>query len=282
MDYARFNYVAQPEDSIPHELLIPRIGPYDLFATRWGYAPIRGARTPDDERPTLDSWALEQDSVPWFRFSTSGARDSDPGEQTEAIGDADAVQSTALGLRNLQRTMPLLMTATLRRGEDNAELIELYDKLVDQWSTEIEHVVSIVGGSISRERYGGQLGPRFIPVTPARQRAAVRFLSENALKTPRFLLDKEVLRRIEPDGALRRIGSAQSRILAGLLDTDRIDRLSEHEALATKSGDVYTAGELLRDVRRAVWSELGANSSSRRSIQKVASARMAGSRRTRR
>ena len=135
MDYARFNYVAQPEDSIPPEDLFPRIGPYDLFATRWGYAPVRGARTPDDERATLDSWARMQDSIPWYRFSTSGSRDTDPGDVTEAIGDADPVKSTSLGLRNIRRTMKLLMPAAIRRGEDNAELSELYDKLIDQWAT---------------------------------------------------------------------------------------------------------------------------------------------------
>src|SRR5690349_10410081 len=70
MDYARFNYVAQPEDNIPVEDLVPRIGPYDTWAIKWGYSPIAGVKTADDEKPTLDAWAHEQDTTPWYRFST--------------------------------------------------------------------------------------------------------------------------------------------------------------------------------------------------------------------
>ncbi len=260
MDYSRFNYVAQPEDRIPSELLVPRIGPYDLFATRWGYAPIRGARTADDERPTLDSWAQMQDSVPWYRFSTFGSRDTDPGDETEAVGDADAVKSTSLGIRNIRRTMALLMPAAVRRGEDNSDLVELYEKLVDQWATEMEHVVNVVGGVEAREKYGSQPGPRFTPVSPQRQRQAVSFLTGNAFQTPRYLLDAGVLRRIEANGALRRIGSAQARVLNALLDADRLDRLGEYQALAANKSTVYPLGEMLGDVRRAVWTELAEGS----------------------
>ena len=113
------------------------------------------------------------------------------------------------------------MPAAIRPGEDNSELIELYDRLIDQWAVEMEHVVNVVGGSESREKYGGQLGPRFSPVSAARQREALRFLAENAFRTPRYLIDADVLRRIEPDAALRRVGSAQSRVLYVVMDTDR-------------------------------------------------------------
>jgi hypothetical protein len=260
MDYSRFNYVAQPEDRIPPEDLIPRIGPYDLFATKWGYAEIPGARTPDAEKPTLNAWAEMQDTVPWYRFTTSNSRDMDPGEVSEAVGDADAVKSTRLGLLNIRRTMPLLMTAALRRGEDNSELLELYERVLDQWATELEHVANIVGGTVSREKYGGQLGPRFSPMPPARQREALAFLAEQAFRTPRYLLDAEVLRRLEPDGALRRVGSAQSRVLYTVMDTDRMNRLSEYEALAKSRGEIYPLSEMLGDLRRSLWSELEASS----------------------
>jgi hypothetical protein len=259
MDYARFNYVAQPEDSIPVEYLVPRIGPYDLFATHWGYAPVRGAHTPDDERVTLDNWARMQDSIPWYRFSTSGSRDVDPGDESEAVGDADAVKSTALGIRNIRRTMAFLMPAALRPTHDNSELAELYDKLVDQWATEMEHVVNVVGGFESREKYGGQLGPRFTPVAASRQREAVQFLNANAFRTPRYLIDTDIARRIEPEGELRRIGSAQSRTLYALLDSDRLARIAEQEALAQNRSSIYPLGEMLTDVRQSVWSELAEN-----------------------
>src|ERR1700722_8486333 len=111
MDYSRFNYVAQPEDKIAVEDLIPRIGPYDVWATKWGYMPI-AASTPQEEKPTLDKMAREQDQTPWYRFSTANSAGSDPGEETEAVGDADAVKSTAMGMKNLQRVSKMLMSAT--------------------------------------------------------------------------------------------------------------------------------------------------------------------------
>lgn len=263
MDYARLNYVAQPEDRINPADLVPRVGPYDVFATIWGYKPIPGARTPDAERHALNSWAEMQDTVPWYRYSTSGGAGVDPGDESEAVGDADAVKSTGYGLRNIQRVMPLLMSATVRPEEDNSELVDMYERLVDQWSHEMEHVVNVVGGAESREKYGGQPGPRFIPLPRSRQKTAVRFLNEHAFTTPIFFLDTRILRRMEPEGTLKRIGSAQSRILAGLLDGDRLARLSDYEALAGKaaggSGDVYPVPELLTDVRRGIWSELASS-----------------------
>lgn len=256
MDYARLNYVAQPEDHIDPADLVPRVGPYDIFATMWGYKPVPGARTPDAERGALNSWAAMQDSIPWYRFSTSGGSDVDPGDESEAVGDADAVKSTGYGLRNIQRVVPLLMSATLRPGEDNSELIEIYERLIEQWSRELEHVINIVGGSESQEKYGGQPGPRFTPISSSRQKAAVRFLNEHAFTTPRYLIDTVVLRRIEPEGTLRRITGAQSRLLTDLLDSDRLTRLSEYEALAAGQARTYSVPELLADVRHGIWSEL--------------------------
>ena len=94
MDYSRFNYVAQPEDNLPPELLIPRVGPYDKFAVKWGYSVIPGATSPEAERRTLEGWVRQQDTIPWFRFSTSDSR-NDPENLTEAVGDQDAVRSTS-------------------------------------------------------------------------------------------------------------------------------------------------------------------------------------------
>ncbi len=272
MDYARFNYVAQPEDHIPAELLIPRVGPYDMFATKWGYTPL-GARTPDAERAILNNWAEQQDSVPWLRYSVSGNHDADFGDETEAVGDADAVKATGLGLRNIRRTVPLLLAATQRPGEDNSQLSELYGRLLDQWALEMGHVVAIVGGSSAQEKYGDQPGPRFTPLPAVRQRAAVEFLAANAFRTPDYFIDNSVLDRIEPEGTLRRISGTQSRVLSDLLDTDRLNRLVEYRVLTKNSTNTYTLGEMLLDVRHAVWTELSAEHVTidpfRRSLQRA-------------
>ena len=256
MDYSRFNYVAQPEDSIPLANLIPDIGPYDTFVTMWGYKPIPGASTPDDERETLDRWARMQDTVPWFRFSTSNSLGSDPGENTEAVGDADAVRSTTLGLRNIRRLVPKLIPATQRPLEGYADLQLLYDRLINQWVLELGHVASVVGGADTREKTTSQDGVRFTPLPRARQQEAVRFLNENAFRTPTYFLDAQILRRIEVEGALDRIRSAQTRVLSRLLDDSRMERMIEFEALAANGRDVYPLADMLVDVRRGIWSEV--------------------------
>ena len=254
MDYARFNYVAQPEDGIAVEDLIPKIGPYDEWATRWGYAPIAGAAVPDDEVKTLDMWAREQDATPWYRFSTIGSQTTDPGQLSEAVGDADAVKSTELGLRNLQRVAGMLLDATNVAGEPYDDLAELYSRLVGQWVTEMNHVAAIVGGVSSQQKHWGQDGVRFTPMPRAIQTDAVRFLNDHAFVTPMFLIDSEVLDRIEPVGVLERIRISQNRVLSTLLREDRLLRLVEQEAMSDNRA--YSATEFLADLRHGLWREL--------------------------
>ena len=256
MDYSRFNYVVQPEDKVDPALLIPGIGPYDKWATMWGYAPIPGARTPDDERKTLDEWARAQDKSPWLRFSTAGTRGSDPGENTEAVGDADAVKSTAMGIKNLQRVSEMLLTATTQPGEPYDDLEELYGRMLGQWATELNHVAQIVGGFNSQEKYGGQEGVLFTPVPKQKQAEAVRFLNDNAFVTPAWALKPEVLRRIEPSGALELIKASQLRVLNSLMSGARFNRLVEQEAI--DGAAAYKPAEFLDDVRTGIWRELEA------------------------
>jgi hypothetical protein len=257
MDYARFNYVAQPEDHIELEDLIPRIGPYDIWATKWGYAPIPGAKTPDAERATLNKWAKEQDDKPWLRFSTANAAGSDPGDETEAVGDADAVKATALGVKNLQRVEKMLMTATAwKEGETYDDLSEMYGRVISQWQTEMNHVTQIVGGFNSQEKAIGQEGRIFSLVEKDRQAEAVKFLVDNAFTTPMWLIDEEILRRIEAVGALDRIHNAQQAVLTSLLNSARFGRLIEQETLdGTRA---YSPVEFLNTVRKGVWKELDA------------------------
>ncbi len=256
MDYSRFNYVAQPEDGIAVEDLIPRIGPYDIWATKWGYSPIAGCfDTEGEEKPTLDKWAREQDNTPWYRFSTANSAGSDPGEETEAVGDADAVKSTAMGMKNLQRVSKMLMKATAwQDGETYEDLSEVYGRVLSQWQTEMNHVAQVVGGLNSQEKVVGQEGRVFTLVPKARQEEAAKFLVENALSTPVWLIDPEILRRIEANGALTRIRNAQNSVLNQLLNDQRFARLIEQQTIDGTAA--YTAAELLATVRKGVWKEL--------------------------
>ncbi|HJZ96718.1 MAG TPA: zinc-dependent metalloprotease [Candidatus Solibacter sp.] len=257
MDYSRFNYVAQPEDGINPEDLIPRLGPYDVWATHWGYAPISGAKTPEEEKKTLDKWAREQDNTPWYRFSTANSAGSDPGEETEAVGDADAVKATALGVKNLQRVAKMLMPATAwKEGETYRDLSELYGRMLSQWSTEMNHVAGIVGGFNSQEKVVGQEGRIFTLIPKEKQQEAVRFLLDSAFTTPGWMIDEEILRRIEPVGVIDRIRNAQNRVLVSLMSSVRYARLAEQEAL--DGNRAYSPVEFLATVRKGIWKELDA------------------------
>ncbi|HCT56331.1 MAG TPA: hypothetical protein DGD08_03870 [Gemmatimonas aurantiaca] len=272
MDYSRYNYVAQPEDGIALDDLIPKVGPYDIYAVKWGYSPIAGARTPDDERRQLDQWARMQDTIPWYRFS-GDAGGVDPAEQSEAVGDADAVRATALGIKNLKRVMGFLESATAwKEGDTYDNLEELYGRTVNQWATELGHVARIVGSEYRHEKVVGQVGPIWRNVEPARQKEAVQFLLDNAYVTPTWLLDENILRKVEPSGSLNRVGAAQARSLTAMLANDRLVRMVELEARASTRRDVYPVAELLTDLRRGLWKETATGApidAFRRRLQRV-------------
>jgi hypothetical protein len=254
MDYSRFNYVAQPEDKIEPELLIPRLGPYDKYATMWGYKPIPGAASPEAEKTTLDDWLKPQQTTPWLRFSTPHAMGADPGDQTEAVGDADPIQATTLGTKNLQRVMDMLLTAVPRKGEDYDDLGAVYAATLGQWNRELLHVVPLVGGFYSQNKHAGEDGVLFTPVPKEKQQAAVRYLSAAVFATPKWVVRPEILRRVEPVGGLNRILILQRSVLNGLLNASRITRLQEQEAIDGEKS--YKPTEMLADLRAGLFGEL--------------------------
>lgn len=258
MDYSRFNYVAQPEDHVAPEDLIPRIGPYDIWATHWGYAPIPGAKTADDEKATLDKWTRDQDAKPYLRFSTEHSNGSDPGENTEAVGDADAIYATGMGVKNLHRVMGMLVAATAEPGHNYDDLSEVYGRVLGQWVLEMNHVAVIVGGIESQDKHAEQAGPQFTPTSRERQVAAVKYLDENAFHTPTFLIQPQISRLFEPSGVMDRVRTSQMSVLNRLLDARRIDRLVEIEA--EDGAKAYKTTEFMADVRGGVFTELSAPS----------------------
>jgi hypothetical protein len=258
MDYSRFNYVAQPEDSIPVEYLTPRVGPYDEYAIMWGYRPIPGARTPDEEKPVLEQWSRMQDTIPWYRFSANNAFGA-TGTQSEAVGDADPVKSTELGFRNIRRVMDIVQNAATQPLADNSDLEELYNRTVSQWATEANHVATLIGGGRVQYKTGGQPGPVYTSIPRAEQVAAVRFLNENVFRTPTYLIRPDIGSRIEAGGMVTRINNAQARSLNTMLNDDRMHRLLELEGVAENRSSVYTLAAMLGDVRSGVWEELGAS-----------------------
>jgi hypothetical protein len=260
MDYSRFNYVAQPEDKIPVQYLVPRVGPWDKFTIMYGYKPIPEARTPDEERPTLEKWAQMGDSVPWLRFSGNNEF-GQYGTLNEAVGDANPVWATGLGFRNIARTMDFLVKTGTRPGEDNQLLEDLYTRVVGQWATEAGHVPTMIGGGTVHYKSGSEAGPVYVPLPRARQQAAMKFLVDSVFRTPTYLIKPEIAARIEAEGMLTRIGNAQNRVLTAVLNDGRMNRLLEGEALAVvggpEAGDVvYSLADMLDQLRKGIWSEL--------------------------
>jgi hypothetical protein len=256
MNYARFNYVAQPEDSIPQDLLIRSVGPADVYSIQWGYTPIPGARTPEDEKPILDAWARVQDTVPWMRFILGRPETEEAYAISEASDDADPIRSTELGVKNLRRVMEILPSAAVYPGSDNGLLEHLYNATLRQWHTEVKRVIAMIGGFHVQYKLGSQSGPVYTPVRAAEQRAAMKFLDRAAFRVPQWLLVPEIAHRVMPTDIGSRVVAQQTAVLAELLNTKRLERMRDLESAARKSEDVYSIGELFGDLRRSLWSEL--------------------------
>ncbi len=259
MDYSRMNYVAQPEDHVALDDLLPRVGPWDKYSIMWGYKEIPNARTPEDEKATLENWSRMQDSVPWYRFS-AGNPFGGYGTLSEAVGDADPVKSTGLGFKNIARVMTYVAATGTRPATDNTLLQNLYDRTVGQWATEAGHVATMIGAGTVQYKSGSQTGPVFVALSKSRQRAAMHFLNDSVFTTPTYLIRPEIASRIEPGGMLARIGNAQGRTLASVLTDQRLNLLLEGEATARDRADVYTLAEMLDELQGGVWSELKSSS----------------------
>ena len=249
MDYARQNYIAQPDDGVRRTIRM--IGPYDHYAIAWGYRVIPDAASAEEERATLDRWIREHADDPMYRFGSSFG--VDPNAQTEDMGD-DPVRASGYAVANLQRVLPRLVEWTSTPGEDYGDLEELYGELLGQWNRYMGHVVTLVGGVHQTLKATDQDGAVFQHVDAADQRRAVAFLAEQVFQTPTWLHDPGVLRRIEYAGAVDRVRAAQVSLLNQLLSPARIQRLIEFDVFQPE--DAYTAADLFEDVRAAVWSEL--------------------------
>lgn len=249
MDYGRFNYVAQPGDGAH---LIPVVGPYDKFAIEWGYKPLQ-AKNPADEERDLDLIAARQVQDPMLRFGSNPFGGTDPTQQTEDLG-SDGVTATRLGLRNLARVMSYLVKATTKFGKDYRDLDEMYGTVWGQYNTELGHLLPIVGGVVFTDYHAGRGGAPYVPVEKERQAAAIALIAESNFTTPTYLLSQDVLTKLGPNGGAQRLLSSQQRMINGLLQEQRLQRMLD---LQTRYGGlVYTIPEMLIALRKAIFSEL--------------------------
>jgi hypothetical protein len=249
MDYARYNYVAQPGDGAS---LMPKIGPYDFFAVNWGYHQF-----PKDanEKAELEKIVKAQVDHPMLRFGDPNAA-VDSTQQTEDLG-SNAVEATKLGLQNLERVAGYLVKATSKPGKDYDLLSTEYGALLGQWSREMGHVANVVGGVDEINLYYGDASRRFFTNAPDYQQQAVSFLLEHALSTPTAFTAEDIVSRLSADGTAQRILGAQNAILGSLISSRRIDRLAEIEQTSTNTA--YSPAKLFADLRAGLFRELAAN-----------------------
>ena len=251
MDYARFNYIAQPEDE--GVSLMPDIGVYDKHAVKWGYRPIPDAKTAKDEKKTLDKWIRDNENSLMHRFGSAGI---DPSSQTEDLGD-DAVKASEYGILNLKRIIPNLNKWTSEDGKDYSDLQTMYGQVLSQFNRYMGHVSSNIGGVYQYYKTYDQEGPVYTHVKKSHQIKCMNFLQTQLFKTPTWMIDKNILNKIEFAGNVNRIRATQSRTLNSILDFGKIARLIENEAI--NGAKAYTLSEMMSDLKKGIWEELYTN-----------------------
>ena len=264
MDYARYNYIAQPGDT--NIRFIRQIGPYDHYATNWGYRWIPNETT-ESETSTLDKWIMAKDGDVRYKFGKQSSR-FDPSAQTEDIG-SNSIKASTYGLKNLKYVAEHLPEWTSDKTNDYEDLNELYGELLGVWSRYVGHVVTHIGGVYEDTKKPNQSGVVYTPASKDDQKAAIAWLHENAFASPTWILDVNTLQSTEYTGYTETFRSLQARHLNNILDFDVLGRLIDGEVVSAEN---YSALNMLQDLRKGIWKELNSTKSVsvfRRNLQRV-------------
>ena len=267
MDYARFNYVAQPEDNISEKGLFPRIGDYDKWAIEWGYRWMPDLKTTEQEKEYLNKWTIvniSKDSRLAFGTETDP---NDPRQQNEDLGD-NAMLASAYGIKNLKRILPNLLEWTKQSNEGYANAKTMYTELTNQFGRYMGHVTKNIGGITTTPRMVEEQATVFEFVPETKQKEAMQFLHQQLFTTPKWLLDKKLF-SLAGAGDMDVISSLQSQVLGRLISGTTITKLLQFEAFDVVQA--YTATEMLNDLKKGIWSELPARKAVdiyRRNLQK--------------
>jgi hypothetical protein len=267
MDYARFNYVAQPEDVGAG--LFPIIGPYDKWSIMYGYKLTDPTLNAETEKSVLNEWVVERANDPIYRFGQQQFRTIDPSAQTEDIGD-DAMYASELGIRNLKRIIDNLLDWAKVDGADYSDLKELYEQVQGQFSRYMGHVTNNVGGIYEFDKYYGQEGAVYQAVSVEKQKRAVDFLNQQLFATPSWMLKKDILNKIQSDGVMDRLKAIQVSTMRNLFEASRQKRIMEYNTLQPNSS--YSLTMLYSQVKSGVFSELESGKSIdgfRRNLQRA-------------
>ena len=256
MDYARWNYVAQPGDDgvalMPSYWDTPNVGVYDKYSIKWGYKPILDV-SEEEEKKILRSWIREKEDDLAYRYGDPGI---DPSSQTEDLGD-NAIKASEYGIANLKRIVPNLIEWTTIDGEDYDDLQEIYNTVLSQFRRYMGHVTTNVGGVYQYYKTSDQDGAVYTHVDKNHQKACVEFLNKHLFETPYWMIDKNILNKIEFAGMTNRVRALQSSYLNNLLDFGRMARMIENEAF--NGINAYALQEMMVDLKNGLWKELKSN-----------------------
>jgi hypothetical protein len=267
MDYARFNYVAQPEDNITSKGLYPRIGDYDKWAILWGYK-YDPALTEEEDKKMMSKLATDSLKNPRLWFGGEG-QNFDPRAQTEDLGD-NAMKASDYGIKNLKRILPNLPEWTREEADEYDNLQEMYENLVQQYARYMGHVTKNVGGVQETFKSVEQPGDVYEATPKATQKEAVDFLNRQLFATPTWLLNKDILNKFSNPGAEESLSTVQANTLKSLLSGARLYRLTV--CTGRYGPGAYSVDDLLTDAKKGVWSELATGAPIdiyRRNLQKV-------------
>ncbi|TDO96525.1 zinc-dependent metalloprotease [Flavobacterium sp. 245] len=265
MDYARYNYIAQPGDQ--NIRFIRKMGAYDHYALNWGYRVIPNAKSPQDEKATLDKWILDKAGNPIYKFGKQSST-FDPSSQTEDIGN-NSMNASTYGMKNLEYVANHLSEWTSKVTNDYDDLGELYKELLDVWGRYVGHVVTNVGGVYENTKNPNQQGNVYEAVPKARQIEAMNWLQANAFASPTWIVNINTLKNTEYAGYTETFRNIQVRHLNNLLSVSRIGRLMDNEILGA---DTYKALDFFKDLRKGIWKETAAASNVtiyRRNLQRA-------------
>ena len=269
MDYARFNYVAQPEDNVSRSGIFPRIGIYDKWAIEWGYRWMPEYETAEAEIPHLNKWIIEKlREDKRYTFGTELDR-NDPRNQSEDLGD-DAMLASSYGIKNLKRVMPEIMNWTYEPNEGYMKAVRLYQNVVGQFDLYMGHVATNVAGIYHNPISVEQTDMKAVEYVPKDiQKKAVDFLNKELFTTPTWLMDDKLTERtgINTFNSIYRV---QSSTLKQLLSSRTLDKMTDNELV--NGAKAYTANDLFRDLKKSIWSDLQGGKkpdASQRSLQKT-------------
>ncbi|MEP7143266.1 MAG: zinc-dependent metalloprotease [Ferruginibacter sp.] len=251
MDYARFNYVAQPEDNITAPGIYPRIGVYDKWAIEWGYKMIPEAKTAEDEVAILDKWIEAKADDKRYYYGRQGQPD-DPRDQSECIGD-NAMKASSYGIKNLQRILPNLISWTKEPNMDYEDLKDMYGELVSQFRRYIGHVTYNFGGVYETLKKNNQAGNVYEYVSKETQKEAIDFINKQVFTTPSWLINKDISSKTGTN-ATTTILSLQETALNRLMSTITMNKMLNAEA--SVGNQAYTLIDLLNDLKQMLFTEL--------------------------